>query len=359
MASAQSVSYSMTTWTECSTSSGTLVTEAPASLGGSGPPGAGVSGTITDTSTIISTYCPWCEEAHTTVFTTSWSIFCPTSLSTTSYVVTESTSGVATPTWGSGPDYVPQGYTAGVHTCTVCGSSPLVATLTYPATATSLPYVSTIVPAPALATPAPSGPGPAQGSVVSQISDGQPQAPARTGTVPAPEVSSSSGAPEAMPNMSPAASAAPEASTTVAPETPAPAAPGTPAPAAPDAPAPAASKAPAPAAPAPAGSYPSETSASPESPTSPETSAESETHSRKPKHSTAPLAAEMTAGAGSSSPISETTVGVGYGSSATPAGNATTASPWMPLYRGAAVANRVASYSSLMAAAVATLAFAL
>src|SRR6185436_6113566 len=84
---------------------------------------------VTDYETVTVTTCPACTEApgpitqHTTVYTTTFAVICPTGLSLQVYTATESCTG-ATPTWSSGPGYVPQGFTETVKLCTICGKNP-------------------------------------------------------------------------------------------------------------------------------------------------------------------------------------------------------------------------------------------
>lgn len=90
--------------------------------------------TLTSTNTVTVTYCSSCTMSHgpktdhTTVYTTVYSDVCPTGTSSgmltpVTYTVTESCTG-ATPTWSSGTDYVPQGFTTTVGVCTVCEGQP-------------------------------------------------------------------------------------------------------------------------------------------------------------------------------------------------------------------------------------------
>jgi len=88
--------------------------------------------TITSTNTVTETYCSLCTDmgtVHTTVYTTVWSDICTQTdaasngyMTPVTYTVTESCS-MPTPTWSSGPAYVPAGYTTGVAICTVCGEN--------------------------------------------------------------------------------------------------------------------------------------------------------------------------------------------------------------------------------------------
>lgn len=76
---------------------------------------------------------------HTSVYTTTYDVFCPTGLAGQAYVVTETYTGMSgTPALPT-PAVVPFGFTADVRTCTECGAEPITATLTYPAT--GCPYI--------------------------------------------------------------------------------------------------------------------------------------------------------------------------------------------------------------------------
>lgn len=76
---------------------------------------------------------------HTSVYTTTYDVFCPTGLAGQAYVVTETYTGMSgTPALPT-PAVVPFGFTADVRTCTACGAEPITATLTYPAT--GCPYI--------------------------------------------------------------------------------------------------------------------------------------------------------------------------------------------------------------------------
>lgn len=90
--------------------------------------------TLTSTNTVTITYCSLCTEnmgpstIHTNVYTTVYDNICPTGVSSgmptpVTYTVTESCTGT-TPTWSSGTNYVPQGFTTTVGVCTICSGSP-------------------------------------------------------------------------------------------------------------------------------------------------------------------------------------------------------------------------------------------
>ncbi|MCJ1303733.1 hypothetical protein MMC08_006543 [Hypocenomyce scalaris] len=69
---------------------------------------------------------------YTTTYTTVYSEFCPTGLQPKTYTVTATYSATPTP---PNPTFVPPGFTATVTVCTVCGETPLTATLTVPCSA--------------------------------------------------------------------------------------------------------------------------------------------------------------------------------------------------------------------------------
>lgn len=127
------------------------------------------SGMNTVTSTITETYCPLCTDmpnhgmdgavasGHTTVYTTVWQELCSTGLRDKTWTVTESCTDDV-PTWSSGPDYVPQGYTTTVTVCTVCGKKPTPVTLTVPCTDSPAPAGMPAAPNMATPTAAPASP---------------------------------------------------------------------------------------------------------------------------------------------------------------------------------------------------------
>ena len=170
---------------------------------------------ITVTNGVTVTYCPKCElskssaEAmatatpisdsnpadvpHTTVYTTAYVSLCTTGSSwyTTPvvYTVTESCPATATPSWQSAPNYVPPGFTTTVVECHACAgpsaTAPATLTITHACDCTHTGFYATPAPTePPAAAPA----GPDGGAApVTQISDGQVQAP--TGVPPAGVVS--------------------------------------------------------------------------------------------------------------------------------------------------------------------------
>lgn len=104
----------------------------------------GESTIVTVTNGVTTTYCPLCEDMgptgtpvgpHTTVYTTYYDATCSTGLTKSTYTVTESCTE-ATPTWSSGPGYIPQGFTTTVVKCTACAEKPTDVTLTVPCTNT-------------------------------------------------------------------------------------------------------------------------------------------------------------------------------------------------------------------------------
>lgn len=105
---------------------------------------------ITVTNGVTITYCPECEMAssesaamasstsmipHTTIYTTTYMSLCSTGATwyTTpqEYTVTESCTE-ATPTWSTGTDHVPQGFTTTEMMCSMCGETPMPMTITMP-----------------------------------------------------------------------------------------------------------------------------------------------------------------------------------------------------------------------------------
>lgn len=115
------ISYSTETYEDCSTMS---------------------DETLTSTGTITITHCPICTQGMvstadngtpvwTTVYTTEYLQFCPTGLQPQTYTITESCTS-ATPSWSSGPGYMPSDFVAATETCSVCGPTPLTQLMTYP-----------------------------------------------------------------------------------------------------------------------------------------------------------------------------------------------------------------------------------
>lgn len=117
--------------------------------------------TSTVTGTITQTYCGECEmmssmsamsEMVTTVWTTTYSEFCPTGLQPYTVTVTESCSGM--PTWSPGSSgYVPQGFTTTYASCDVCGATPISTVLTVPVGSTPVPMPAATAMPVATATP--------------------------------------------------------------------------------------------------------------------------------------------------------------------------------------------------------------
>ncbi|KAF2239133.1 hypothetical protein EV356DRAFT_563266 [Viridothelium virens] len=163
-------------------------------------PSSSVGSLTTVTSGITVTSCPLCQQTgstkkpaatHTTVYTTVFSALCPTGLTKSTYTVTESCTG-ATPTWSSGPGYVPQGFTTTVTKCTVCAAKPTDVIVTVPCTSTPA------------ATPPGSGP-PSSGPSSSAPGTSPPAAGGSSAPSTAPK-SSSPGSPAAPPAGPPAGS---------------------------------------------------------------------------------------------------------------------------------------------------------
>lgn len=80
--------------------------------------------------------CPTCTAVST--FTTAYPVFCSTGLTSQTYTVEETYLGMSTvPNFAETTD-VPYGFTVSEATCTVCATTPIVETLTFPSD--SLPY---------------------------------------------------------------------------------------------------------------------------------------------------------------------------------------------------------------------------
>lgn len=162
--SSTTVSYSTSYWTECSGSTiGTGLRT------GTATPPSLYTQTATDITT--QTYCPQC--LHTTVYSTAYEVYCPTGVTSQTYMITATASGMSTPVWSTASTDVPPGFTTAVAVCTICGPETITQVMTYPAT--TVPYVpgmtgapsapetpgvppSTLTPAPV--APAPVCPGP-------------------------------------------------------------------------------------------------------------------------------------------------------------------------------------------------------
>ncbi|KAL8997931.1 MAG: hypothetical protein Q9169_002924 [Polycauliona sp. 2 TL-2023] len=159
------------------------------------------SGLATKTNTVVSTYCPHCTEGASpggaspgspstpkgplTTYTTTYSEFCSTGLQPKTYTVTEECKSPGAP---RPSDYVPAAFVVTTATCHVCAETPVVATLTTPAPVAPSPAPAGSAPSAAPAAPTSCGSAPATppGSPasppvapggVSQIADGQVQAP--------------------------------------------------------------------------------------------------------------------------------------------------------------------------------------
>ncbi|KAF2720325.1 hypothetical protein K431DRAFT_295350 [Polychaeton citri CBS 116435] len=99
----------------------------------------------------------------TTVYTTTYQSYCPESstLVPVTYTVTESCAH-PTPTWTPGPSHIPQGYTTTVVTCHQCAETPTEVTITQPCDceATEGTPVPTPNPQPSPSATASNGPPP-------------------------------------------------------------------------------------------------------------------------------------------------------------------------------------------------------
>lgn len=162
---APSVSYTTVTYDDC--------------------PSMSMETMITVTNGITVTYCPECDmhttkpytgPGYTTTYTTTYMSLCPTGMVPETYTVTESCTEPE-PTWTPGPSHIPQGFTVTTKECHVCDKTPTTVTMTEPCGCEA--HEGTPGPAkPAPAKPTPTGP------LVSQIPDGQPQAPGSSGSEP-------------------------------------------------------------------------------------------------------------------------------------------------------------------------------
>lgn len=156
---APSISYTTVTYDEC--------------------PSSSMETMITVTNGITVTYCPECDlhttstkpsgPGYTTTYTTTYMSLCPTGMVPETYIITESCTEPE-PTWTPGPSHIPQGFTVTEKVCHVCDKTPTTVTMTEPCGCEAHEGTPG-PPKPAPATPTPTGP------VVSQIPDGQPQAP--------------------------------------------------------------------------------------------------------------------------------------------------------------------------------------
>lgn len=195
---------------------------------------------VTVTNGVTLTYCPKCEEEassktaatqvtpFTTIWTTTYMSLCTTGTShgptPVTYTITESCTE-PTPTWIPGPSYIPPGFTTTEVVCHKCAETPVTYTVTQPCDCTHSGAGS---PPPASATPTGSGdngggsgnnPGSGNndsgnnnggssdpntggnnggsnnggsndnGNPVTQISDGQVQAPTGNGGNPVTQIS--------------------------------------------------------------------------------------------------------------------------------------------------------------------------
>ncbi|KAI9752790.1 MAG: hypothetical protein M4579_005496 [Chaenotheca gracillima] len=91
----------------------------------------------TVTNTYTSTYCPKCPHV-TTTYETVYSTFCPTGLAPNTYTITETCKQGEQCRSG-----IPADFTSTVSVCTVCGPSPVTATLTLPIPATETTVYTT------------------------------------------------------------------------------------------------------------------------------------------------------------------------------------------------------------------------
>nr|OQO27590.1 hypothetical protein B0A51_05220 [Rachicladosporium sp. CCFEE 5018] len=159
-------------------------------------PSSSVPTLITVTNGVTVTYCPECEMKptsspvipHTTVYTTVYSSLCSTGLVPATYTITESCTA-ATPSWATHSTAIPPGFTTTVKTCTVCESTPIPVTITEPCDCEATSGVPMTQTAASTTASMPS----ATGSIISQISDGQVQAPAGTPTGSSPPYPTTAG----------------------------------------------------------------------------------------------------------------------------------------------------------------------
>lgn len=82
--------------------------------------------------------CPTCTTTST--ITTTFPVFCSTGLSDQPYTVTETYVGMSSLPSFAASTPIPYGFSVTTATCTMCGTAPLVATLTYPSGGT--PYAT-------------------------------------------------------------------------------------------------------------------------------------------------------------------------------------------------------------------------
>src|SRR3569833_86193 len=150
-ASAQQLSYSTSLVTESFSSS----TSAPAPAQMVVVTGSGSQVGVTMPA------CPGCDCAtcvHTSTFVTNFAVFCPHGTTNQPYTVTEVYRGMSSYPSMANPTSVPYGFTTALETCTVCGETPITATMTYPSG--GVPYVS------GMAIPTDTGPALAGTSLV-------------------------------------------------------------------------------------------------------------------------------------------------------------------------------------------------
>ncbi|KAL8646936.1 MAG: hypothetical protein Q9226_006644 [Calogaya cf. arnoldii] len=174
------------------------------------------SGLATKTHTAVQTYCPHCTEGASpggaspgsvptpkgplTTYTTVYSELCSTGFQPKTYTVTEecSTPGAPRPF-----NYVPAAFVVTTATCHVCAETPVVATLTTPA-----PMAPSAVPAGSAPSPAPAAPTNGGSSPAAPPSPNSPAVP--------PPPSSPANAPANAPANPPAAPIAPGAVSQIA-----------------------------------------------------------------------------------------------------------------------------------------------
>ena len=79
--------------------------------------------------------CPVCDCAEcvqTSIYITVFQVFCTEGIMDQAYTVTEVYKGMSSLPSFAEPTEVPYGFTACLETCTVCGPTPITATMTYP-----------------------------------------------------------------------------------------------------------------------------------------------------------------------------------------------------------------------------------
>ncbi|KAH8680815.1 hypothetical protein BX600DRAFT_428794 [Xylariales sp. PMI_506] len=129
----QVVSYIVSTVTECRPITSPILTSSP-------PQSTQCPGTVTySMPPCLECGCPTCTA--TSVYTTNIPIFCSTGLTQQPYTITETYVGMTSLPQFSPMTSVPYGFTTGVETCTGCGPTKIVMTMTYPSG--SQPYAAT------------------------------------------------------------------------------------------------------------------------------------------------------------------------------------------------------------------------